>query len=88
MKGGEDREEGGENVAVKPSPLLSNDGLLPVQQIGLIAKKNLPTCVGGKKEHDQNTPANQYSLQRWRLVILSDMKEKDGQEIKRFGINL
>lgn len=69
---------GRECVASEPSPLLSGDGLLPVQQIGLIAKKNLPTCVEKKKrkEHDQNTPADQYSLQRWRLVILSDMREK------------
>lgn len=39
--------EGEEYVASEPSPLLSNDGLLPVQQIGLIAQKNLPTCGGG-----------------------------------------
>lgn len=37
-------------VASKPSPLLSNDGPLPAQQIGLIAQKNLPTCVEGKKK--------------------------------------
>lgn len=77
----------------EPAPLFSNDGLFPVQQIGLIAQKNLPTCVGRKKrktEHDQNTPVNQYSLQRWKLVILPDVNENDGQDKTRggFGIGL
>lgn len=35
--------------------------------------------MGGKKraEHDQNTPANQYSLQGLELVVLGDMNVKD-----------
>ena len=48
---GEEKEEGIVSPP-NPSPLLSSDGPLPAQQIGLIAQKNLPTCVerGGKKK--------------------------------------
>ena len=48
---GEEKEEG-IVLPPNPSPLLSSDGPLPAQQIGLIAQKNLPTCVerGEKKK--------------------------------------